>query len=410
MFDIIHEIAQTLSRNKMRTFLTGISVGWGIFMLIMLLGAAKGVLNAFDYNMRVQNNMETIVLWGGITLHPYAGYEPGRHITLQATDAKQIEETDSRHIDRVEPFLQENSTNKIEASGTYATAVINGVYPGVSEVERINLTNGRFINDRDITDTRKVIVVEQRLATQLFGNSANALGKTVSIGSIAYTVVGVYAHRWRSNAYIPFTTLKTLKGAADDVNQLTVVTKDLKTETETGALADGIVSTLARLHNFSPVGENGGGVWIWNRYDQYLQAQKGFGIMTTAVWVVGLLTLLSGIVGISNIMFVSVKERTHEIGIRRAIGAKPRSILTNIVSESIAITALFGYLGIVAGLAGTALLDHLTQSTEFMRAPGISITMAIEVTIVLVMAGAIAGLFPAIKATKIKPVEALRDE
>lgn len=194
----------------------------------------------------------------------------------------------------------------------------------------------------------------------------------------------------------------------DDVGALTVNLRNVRTAEDGSRAEEGIRQTLAQTHNFDPADESA--VWIANRFNNSLQSQTAMGILNTAVWILGMLTLLTGVVGISNIMFVSVRERTHEIGIRRAIGAKPRAILTQVIAESVAITVLFGYIGIVFGTAVSQLLAMVLSSVEFLKNPTVSLSIAVEVTVVLVIAGALAGLFPAMRALKVKPVEALRDE
>ncbi|MCM1110676.1 MAG: ABC transporter permease [Clostridium sp.] len=409
MTDLIHEIGQSLNRNRTRTALTGIAVVWGIFMLVSLLGLARGTLNAFDYNMS-QRNMETVTIWGGRTVYPYKGYEAGRWIQLQTSDCEPIVRNNSRFVRDVVPYMNGESGLTVSSLDKTLKPRVAGVMPRQIEIEPVDILAGRFINQPDIDGRRRVMVISSSQARQLFGLAEDAVGKTLGYASLAWQVVGVYDHPWRSEIYVPFTTLNSLKGDNPNVGQMTVMTRGLKTEEDVRTINDGIISTLARLHDFDPREGDAGGIWMWNRFESYLKSAEGNRILLIAVWVIGIMTLLSGIVGISNIMFVSVKERTHEIGIRRAIGAKPRSILGTIVSESVAITALFGYIGIVLGMTLVAVIGHFFGESDALRDPGISLTMAVELTLMLVAAGALAGLFPAIKATKVKPVEALRDE
>ncbi|MDE6610525.1 MAG: FtsX-like permease family protein [Muribaculaceae bacterium] len=208
--------------------------------------------------------------------------------------------------------------------------------------------------------------------------------------------------------YIPFTTAKALNGNDPSINVLAVELKNVKTEEDGTQAENEIKGTLSRIHNFDP--DDDGAVWVWNRFKQQLQMSMGMNILEYAVWIIGLFTMLSGIIGVSNIMFVSVKERTHEIGIRRAIGAKPRSILVHIITESVAITGIFGYIGVFLGVIIMEAINSLMGETEFLTDARVDISIAIKVTIVLIIAGCLAGLFPALKALKVKPVEALRDE
>ncbi len=408
MWELIHEIGQSLRRNRTRTFLTGLAVVWGIFMLIVLLGVARGVVNSTERNMSSQN-FESLTIWGGVTVYPYKGYDAGRWIGLKGSDARHIEDDNSHYVSDV-VYTVSNDTASVSTINDAVTGGFQGVFPEQLQFERMSVDMGRFINERDIAESRRVMVIGRATAEQLFGSMEKALGSYVSALGLSWRIVGVYDHRWRRSKYVPYTTAKMISGNDPYVEEMTVAGRNLHTQEDAKAFQDGIVATLARLHEFDKREGENGGLWLWNRFDSYLRGQEGQGLIMTAVWVIGVLTLLTGIVGISNIMFVAVKERTHEIGIRRAIGAKPRDILVNVVSESVAITVIFGYIGIVLGMGVVAVLDKLFGDTDFMYHPGITLTMAVEVTIVLIVAGAVAGLFPAVKATKIHPVEALRDE
>ncbi len=226
---------------------------------------------------------------------------------------------------------------------------------------------------------------------------------------LAWTVVGIYSHRWNKSTYAPYTAFKAVTGNNDDANQLDVTVEGLKTEADGEAVEDNIRASIARTHEFAP--DDANAIWTWNRFNDYLRGLAANNMLRLAVWIIGLLTLLTGIVGVSNIMFVSVRERTHEIGIRRAIGAKPRSIVMQVITESVAVTAIFGYIGIFLGIIVLQVINHFVgDDTEGFKNPTVDISMAVQVTLALIVSGAIAGLFPALKATKVKPVEALRDE
>jgi putative ABC transport system permease protein len=274
--------------------------------------------------------------------------------------------------------------------------------------DEVKILHGRFINVPDMKEQRKVMVLHARNARLMFGDEVSALGKTVSSMGIAWTVVGIYDHRWRSQTYVPYSTLKGITGNGNEAYELEVTVRNISTLEEGEQAEKEIRGTLARSHSFNPHDNNA--VWIWNAFTQNITARRGLGYLDLAVWLIGLFTLLTGIVGVSNIMFVSVRERTHEIGIRRALGAKPRSILGQVVAESVAITSLFGYIGLVAGMVVLQIIDMLIGNSNDFKDPTVDVAMALKVTLALVVAGTMAGLFPAIKATKVKPVEALRDE
>lgn len=407
MRDLISEIMQTLRSNKLRTALTGIAVSWGVFMLIVLLSMARGVTNAFEYQANRGNPAE-LRIWSGFTSKPYKGNREGRYIRFRKNDMERINE---EHSDIVE-----NVTSDIYSSGEMMTpkAKLSLSYTGVSPSVFIqknigDLKEGRFINERDMKDRAKSMVLPMRYASQLFPpDGKDALGSIVSCNGVSFKVVGIYESRWRRDIYIPFTTAQMMAEDKNGLNNLTVSLKNVTTEEDGNMAEDAIRKTLSSSHNFDP--DDSRAVYLWNAFESYLQTKGAMGILSTSMWVLGILTLLTGIVGISNIMFVSVRERTHEIGIRRAIGAKPRSILTQVIAEAVSITVLFGYIGIVLGNIVTQIISHIIGEVEFLRNPTVSLSLAFQVTAVLVVAGAIAGLFPAMKALKVKPVEALRDE
>lgn len=406
MIDLFREIAQILAHNKMRTFLTGIAVAWGIFMLIVLLGMSRGVLNNFN-SFESAENAATVSIWPGSTEKSYSGYREGRSIELKKTDLNAIAEHNSTNVNLL-LASKVISNVQISTPRDYIADGLFGVFPENQHTDRINVIKGRFINQSDLDNRRKVIVINSQTANVLFGEGAEAIGKRVDAFGLSWLVIGVYIHDWNKASFIPFTTAMTLTGSDGTVSNIAVKIKNVSTTEEGDSLDSSLRRTLAKQHSFAPDDQNA--VHIWNRFTGYLTALKATTILEIAVWLIGIFTMLSGIVGVSNIMFVSVRERTHEIGIRRAIGAKPRSILTQIVVESITITTLFGYIGIVCGTLLTNLIAKLTEGADMLVNPTVDISIAFKVTLVLIVAGALAGLAPALKAIKIKPVEALHDE
>lgn len=406
MFDLIREIGQTLRHNKLRTALTGFAVAWGIFMLIVLLGMSRGVYNGFTA-MATPDNSRVISMWPGVTSKAHKGYKEGRRIELRTTDKEAILEADPTHFEDVWQVKNLDSAY-ISTNKDYISGSLYGHFPQEAKRAKLNIIHGRFINQRDMEMKRKVLVLEEKNAQILFGNAEKALGQRVDAYNLSWQVIGIYRHDWESGTYIPFTTAMSILGDDGKVSETTVKLKNVSNREDGDNAERRIRETMGAVHGFRS--DDKSGVYIWNRFNNYLQAMSANEILSMAVWIIGLLTLLSGIVGVSNIMFVSVRERTHEIGIRRAIGAKPRSILMQIVAESVAITTLFGYIGVVFGTGVTAVIAKLTEGTDFLKNPTVDLATALNVTIVLIIAGAFAGLFPAIKATKVKPVEALRDE
>lgn len=395
-----------MRNNKLRTILTGISVAWGIFMLIILLGMSQGVYNAFNSGFMAQasNSME---VWGGRTDLPYKGYKEGRSITLKKDDAETINESGNAKIKVAMPVARGNSMT-ISTPRDYMNTYYRGVTPDFLRTQGHKIVEGRFIDQADINEGRKVVVMSERNVTQLFKSAHDAVGQYVNIGGLAFMVVGVYSSRWGQEVYVPYSTARMLQGYSDDLGSMSVEVQNLKTDKDGEQVEKEVREMLAQNHEFNPSDESA--VWIWNRFTQHKKMSNGLDILNMAVWIIGIFTMLSGIIGVSNIMFVSVKERTHEIGIRRAIGAKPRSILRQIIMESVFVTALFGYIGVVMGTAATALINHAFGDTDFMKDPTVTLTIAFQVTVVLIIAGSLAGLFPALRAIKVKPVEALRTE
>lgn len=408
MFDLANEILQTLKHNKLRTALTGLAVAWGIFMLIVLLGIGNGVINSFkSHNLRPGN--QKINVWGGRTSKPYHGYREGRNITLKKDDMLAIV---NEHDDFVADVIStEWGKSTPISSGTHS---VNdnyiGVYPSYIDLHNdIKIIAGRFINSRDMSGKSKVVVLPLAYARQLFPpDGKSALGKRVNMGGLSYQIVGIYDGKWNREVYIPFTTYKMISGNNDDLGNMNIMLKNLETTDDGNRAEQAIRNTLASRHDFNPDDESA--IWLWNQFSNGLKGLAAMNILNLSIWVLGILTLLSGIVGISNIMFVSVKERTHEIGIRRAIGARPSSVLSQIIAESVAITTLFGYIGIVTGTVTTEILNVIFADADFIQNASVSLSIAVQVTLVLIIAGALAGFFPAMRALKIRPVEALRYE
>lgn len=413
MFDLLNEIGQTLSHNKVRTSLTGLAVAWGIFMLIILLSMAQGVTNAFRDNMLGESSQQ-LSLWGGRTSKPSHGYKEGRRINMKIADMAVVEKEHPDFIDEVNSSIS-GGWSLMSAGGNFARDSYAGVFPSFLAQQGRKIRDGRFLNDKDMNERAKVIVLNPFTAEQLFPpDGRNAVGKRVNVGGLSFMVVGVYEARWGRSCYIPFTTAQALAQERDRVGQMNVMLKNLTSEADGEAAEKQVRETMAAIHEFDTDDESA--IWIRNQFVDGLKGMFAMDILNTSVWVLGILTLLTGVVGISNIMFVSVRERTHEIGVRRAIGARPASVVVQIITEAIAITTLFGYIGIVLGSVAVEVINHFVSQTqsadmpEMIKDVHVNLAIAFEVTVLLILAGALAGLFPALKALKVKPVEALRDE
>ncbi len=410
MFDLLNEILATLRNNKLRTALTGFAVSWGIFLLIVLLSVSRGLVNGMDA-MFGQHDTETVSIRGGYAQKAYKGLKENRRVRLRDKDIAIVASQNSNVAAEVVASVT-NDSAQISTSKDYLTDGYKGVYPAEIRNSGVTIEKGRFINQSDINSKRRVVVIHTESAETLFGDK-DPIGQQVKICNLSFTVVGTYRQEWRRDNFIPYTTARSMSGGSDYVNNITVKLKDVRTLEESENAEKGIRSTLGRQHTFAD--DDSGALWIWNRFSDYLTTSSAMGVLGMAVWIIGLLTMLSGIVGVSNIMFVSVRERTHEIGVRRAIGAKPRSILRQIILESVAITTLFGYVGIVFGVLAAQGIAALTAGDgegghQILKDPTVDLAIAFQVTLVLIIAGALAGLFPAMKSLKIKPVEALRDE
>lgn len=409
MFDLISEISQTMRNNKLRTGLTGFAVAWGIFMLIILLGLSNGIFNGFE-EQSTKRDLNTIQIWSGSTTMPYKGYNKGRRIRLMADDVVKLEASGNKYIGSVMTTKYIDSA-KVASETEYVANGVDGVFPQAKKNLWVDMVDGRWINRADIDGKRKSMVIGKKTAKILFKTDSAVVGRRVKALGLSWQIVGVYSREWNEDDnFIPFTTAMALSGTDNRVWSLNVLTQGVTDEAGGEEAEAAIRRELARIHNFNP--DDPGAVNMWNRFTNYLQSRDGLGILNIAVWLIGIFTLLSGIVGVSNIMFVSVRERTHEIGIRRAIGAKRHQILTQIILESVSITTLFGYMGIIAGMAVMEVVKIIISGMDDSPFGNVSVnlSLALEVTAVLIVAGALAGLFPALKATKVKPVEALRDE
>ncbi|MEG2513878.1 MAG: ABC transporter permease [Bacteroidaceae bacterium] len=417
--DIWQEIWSTICRNKMRTFLTGFSVSWGIFMLIILLGSGNGLMNGFKNNFadRALNSMR-VSTWQ--TSMAYGGMQSGRNIYLDQNDLALTNKEFSKYIVNSGATLKQDGCT-FSYGGEYVQSRILGVYPSCAEIESYKIASGsgRFINDLDMKEARKVIVIHPTTAQTLF-KGKNAIGKFINVNGVAYKVVGIYVkdnNRDDQTAFIPFSTAQLIYNKGNRVRYILFTTKNLNTIEENKAFEADYRKMIAAHHQFNP--EDNNAMWIWNRFTDYLETMQAQGILNIAIWVIGIFTLLSGIVGVSNIMLITVKERTKEFGIRKALGASPASILWLIILESITITTIFGYIGMIAGIGVTewasAIFDAqaAVQATDEMsftifKDPTVNIGIAIQATVLLIIAGTLAGFFPARKAVRIKPIEALR--
>lgn len=419
MRELIKEIWSTSKRNKLRTSLTGFAVAWGIFMLIFLLGAGNGLINAqLQQSTRFLAN--SMRVFPGETSKAYKGLKEGRSITLNDKDILISNKTYGQYIDDVGGRLEQYNVNINYGDNYVASQSLVGVAPTHPKIDKTELIAGRFINEIDMKDQRKNVVLSRSQAKELCKDYRSLVGKNVKISNLNFQVVGIYKDdesRNNTEAFIAYSTIKTIYAKGDDAGSLEFTIKNLKTREDNKQFEKNYRASINNNHQAAPDDERT--IWLWNRYMDNIQMNQGIAIMQTALWIVGLFTLLSGIVGVSNIMLITVKERTREFGVRKAIGAKPWSILKLIITESIIITSFFGYIGMVCGVAANEIMDatigHTTVDTGLFKAamfvnPTVGLGTCIGATITIVIAGTIAGLIPAIKAARIRPIEALRAE
>ena len=416
---LLSEVWSTSKRNKLRTSLTGFAVAWGIFMLIFLLGAGNGLINAqLQQSTRFLAN--SMRVFPGETSKAYKGLKEGRSITLNDKDILISNKTYGQYVDDVGGRLEQYNVNINYGDNYVASQSLVGVAPTHPKIDKTELIAGRFINEIDMKDQRKNVVLSRSQAKELSKDYRSLVGKNVKISNLNFQVVGIYKDdesRNNTDAFIAYSTIKTIYAKGDDAGSLEFTIKNLKTKEDNEQFEKNYRASINNNHQAAP--DDDRTIWLWNRYMDNIQMNQGIAIMQTALWIVGLFTLLSGIVGVSNIMLITVKERTREFGVRKAIGAKPWSILKLIITESIIITSFFGYIGMVCGVAANEIMDatigHTTVDTGLFKAamfvnPTVGLGTCIGATIAIVIAGTIAGLIPAIKAARIRPIEALRAE
>ena len=416
MMDTLYEILTTFRKNKLRTALTGFAVAWGIFMLIVLLGAGNGLINGVRSNFEGQATNVTF-LNAGRTSVPYQGFQANRRIRFEMRDLNYLQSRFSDNISVVVPSLRLWGRT-VSVGANSAVVNVNMEFPEIAFIGNFTISpgNGRFINQIDINERRKVAVLHPQTAAVLFPNG-NALGQYVRLGNILFQVVGIFNapsgegdrnHRF----FVPFTTGQAVFNVGPFFHQMAMILDGLDTEESNERFNENVRTALAQRLQFSAEDRNA--IWLWSRFDMYLQTNMIMNVLTIAIWIIGLFTLISGIVGVSNIMLISVRERTKEFGIRKAIGASPLSILRVVVLESIIITTVFGYIGMFLGIGITETIHVWMQAQEgadtdfhVFTNPTVDLSIAIAATITMVIAGTLAGFFPARKAVMIKPVTAL---
>jgi putative ABC transport system permease protein len=401
------EIFETISKNKLRTFLSGFTVALGIFIFIILFGLGNGLKNTFQ-EFFLDDASNAIFLYPGRTSMPYKGFKANRRIEFNNSDLADIEENFPFFLEHLTPRISRGALTsfKIE-SNTYTT---RAVAPSHQFVEKTIIMEGRYINHLDIVNKTKNAIIGRLVAKDLFKNE-NPIGAYINIGNSAFKVVGVFQDDGGDNEeryiYIPYTTRQLIEKSNDEIDQIILTFR--KELGHTGALA--FENSLKKYFKDKKViaPQDPNGIYFQNLTDDLKQSQRFAGVLQIIVSFVGLGTLIAGIIGISNIMVFVVKERTKELGIRKALGATPRSVIQMVLQESVFITTISGYLGLFLGIL---VLESIGLKLEeyFIKNPFIDIGTAFSATVVLILFGAIAGYIPAKRASSIKPIIALRDE
>lgn len=407
--DTWQEIFDTIRRNRLRTALTGFAVAWGIFMLVVLLGSGQGLAHGVEYQFR-DDAMNSIWVSQGRTSKPYKGLQPGRMVRFENRDYDEI----TTRIDGVEYSSARYwifGNQQVTWGGESGSFTIRSVHPGHKVLERTKVVEGRYINELDIRDFRKVAVIGTLVRDALFG-SHRALGEELRINGIAFKVVGIFddegSESEREMIYLPISTAQRTFNGKNRVNQILFTTGEASLE-RSKVMVDEVRQILASNHDFDV--EDKGAVFVMNAVENFQRFVQLISGIRLFVWVVGIGTLLAGVVGVSNILLVAVKERTREIGIRKALGATPSSIVGLVLAEAILITSVAGYLGLTAGVGVLELVSsYLPPESSFFRNPQVDLEVALWATVLLVVAGAVAGFFPARRAASVQPVVALRDE
>lgn len=407
MFDIDkwQEILGTISKNKLRTFLTGFSVAWGIFILIVLLGAGQGLRNGAESQF-LHDAVNSINIESGMTSMPYKGMKPGREIILKTEDYLYLKKN-LEHIDKISAAAG-MATTEMSYKNRHGSYMLRSCMPDHDYLENASIILGRFINENDIKEFRKVCAIGYPVRDELFKDE-NPIDKYINVNGTAYKVVGVFTDPGNGDLnriYVPLTTFQRVTGTGKEVGTIwTNLQENYGNEGDAAVLK--IRNLLAARYNFNPADFNAVRVDNWGEeYKRIMSMLDGVKIF---IWIIGICTLLAGIVGVSNIMMIIVKERTNEIGVRKALGATPISIVMLVVQEAIFITAVSGYIGLVLGVG---LLNLMSKNVEgdFFKNPSIDFSLAISATLMIIFSGALAGFFPALKAANVQPMEALRAE
>lgn len=407
--DRLYELLETLRTAKLRTAVTALSVAWGIFMLVVLLGAGAGIQNGAEHEFR-DDATNSLWVYRGTTSLPFEGHKIGRSIKLDDDDYAAIKDG----IDGVERitgryYIQGQFT--VSYRGTVSSFDVRACHPDHQFIENTIVRSGRFLNDLDLVERRKVAVVGPVAVERLFKGS-DPIGEWIDVNGTMYRVVGVFedegGEEEESKLYIPISTAQTAYGGASQIHQLMFTIGGGDDVEHASSVVEETKRLLAGRHHFSPKDKRA--VRVRNTIEEFQRVVLLFRRIRVFIWIVGVGTIVAGIVGVSNIMLISVRERTREIGIKKALGATPWAIVSQILLESLIVTGVSGYTGLVAGVGLLELVRTKLPPSDFFRNPEVDLSVVFGALALLVFSGLLAGYFPARLAAKVNPIVALRAE
>jgi putative ABC transport system permease protein len=414
MFDLERwqEIFDTIRKNKLRTFLTGLSVASGIFILVILLGFGQGMQNGVAHEFE-EDAATSVWVWPGVTSKEFKGLNPGRSIQLKNENYESSLALFGDKIEYKSPriFVRNVSVNYGKEALVYG---IQGVSYDFQFIENAKMSEGRFLNYQDEVTTAKVAIIGNKIKRDVFEDLKTPLGEYINISGVLFKIVGIYSEREdreEERIYIPITTAQRVFNGGDRINNMSYTLPmeenfDLAVAQAT-AFKEKLQAHLQQVHTVAP--EDTGAIQVWSALEEAKRYYSLIGNIKLFFWFVGICTIIAGIVSVSNIMLIVVKDRTREIGIRKALGAKPWSIVAMILQESIFVTAISGFTGLIFSMGLLEILGPYVE-VDYVLNPSVDFNVALSTVLVLILAGTIAGFFPAWRAASIHTIEALRDE
>jgi putative ABC transport system permease protein len=416
MFNSLQEIFSTLKQNKLRAIMTGFSVAWGIFMLILLLGSGNGLQHGMENNFR-GTAKNALWIWSRQTQVSYEGLQAGRRIQFTNEDYNHLVNMFYDDISNISGRFRLWGSGTVTYKDQYGDYDLEGVRPEFQHIQIVDMLQGRYLNQMDMNEHRKVAILSLPVKKALFRDE-DPIGKYIRISKVPFMVVGIFENPERRDdekIYIPVNTAQRVFNGSNQLSELAISTNAL-TVAENKRIEEAVRTTLMKRHRVAP--DDKQAIGIWNTLEHFKQAQGVFSGIRLFVWVIGIMTIIAGIVGVSNIMIILVKERTKEIGIRKAIGATPWSVIRLVLSESVFITSVSGFLGLVFGMGLLSAISMVLQKVaenspnveHIFYNPTANVSVVASALIVLIVAGLVAGFVPAKKAAGIKPIEALHDE